>query len=148
MKRTLLAVQNRRDTDNAFYAKNAKSIQAKRKALRNTTVRGRMSVCLQNSKQRAKKIGKDNDLTIEFLCALWSEQDGMCAVSGRELSLETGESRIKSDLVSIDRINSDGDYTQDNVWLVVSTINYAKGIQTYEEFVAMCKQVVENYNEA
>lgn len=35
-------------------------------------------------------------------------------------------------------------YTRDNVWLTTTQANFAKGVQSYPEFVEFCKQVVEN----
>ena len=133
-------------TPESYYSKNRLSVQAQRKARRNGTVRGRMNLMLDNARQRAKKSGWGFDLTLDFLCALWEEQEGLCAITKQPLGLQTQENRISSSLVSIDRIDSEGGYTQDNIWLVQGKVNYAKGTQDYEGFVEMCKQVVENYN--
>lgn len=144
-KMTLLTPEYKREYNNEYYKKNSNSINASRKARKNTVVRGRMSALIGNSRQRAKEKGWEHDLTLDFLCALWEEQKGLCALTGVPLSLEPAGPRWSSSLVSIDRIDNSLGYTQDNVWLVTVKINFAKGTQTLEEFFSMCKLVVENY---
>lgn len=126
-----------------YYSKNKESIQAKRKETRNTTLRGRCSALKANAASRSKTKGWPFDLTIDFLVDLWNEQEGYCALTGRELLIGSTNRRWSEDLVSIDRIDNNKGYTKDNVWLVAQPVNYAKGVQTLEEFVRMCRQVIE-----
>lgn len=142
-----LHLVEKRAYDRKYYQKNSVHIQAQRRVLKNKTVRGRMLALAGNAKQRSKRIGWSYNLSVDFLCALWEEQRGLCAITKMPLSLEKEDSRWNSSLVSLDRIDSSKGYLQDNVWLVTSKINYAKGTQTYEEFVGMCKEVVEGSGE-
>lgn len=127
----------------AYFEENRERIYERRKVRRNSTVNGRMIGIIGNAGTRAKKEGFEFDLTKEFLIKMWDDQKGLCAITGTPMSLFAEETR-HSNLVSLDRIDANKGYTVDNVWLVCSKINYAKGVQSYEEFVEMCKAVVEN----
>lgn len=138
--------EEKRAYNNQYYAANAKAVQAQRRARKNSTIRGRMLSLKVNAVSRAREMGWSCDLTLDFLCALWEEQGGLCALTGKTLSLEKEKQRWGGILVSLDRIDSSKGYTQDNVWLTTTAVNYAKGVQSLEDFVEMCKTVVEKFN--
>jgi len=145
MKMTLLTDQAKRNSNNEYYNKNKKSIQAQRRAQRNSSVKARMVVLTGNSKTRAKKNGWEHDITSTFLCSLWEGQEGICALTGDTLSLITTEGkRDKSGIVSLDRIDSERGYVEDNVCLVTAQSNFSKGSNSYEDYVELCKKIVEN----
>jgi hypothetical protein len=129
----------------SYYDLNSEKIQIQRKERKNSSISGRMLAIVGNAKARAKREGWDFNLTQEFLVKLWYIQEGLCAITKEPLTLQTEETRWKGTLVSLDRIDSEFGYTQDNVWLVCIKVNYAKGVQTYDEFIEMCKKAVENY---
>lgn len=125
-----------------YYQDHKEEISSKRYDRRNESVRGRMAALKHNSKARAKRQGWEHDLTIDFLVELWESQGGLCALTGRELEIRSTNERWKQDLVSLDRVDSSKGYTTDNVWLVSQPVNYSKGVQTVDEFVEMCRQVI------
>ncbi len=73
------------------------------------------------------------------------EQEGRCALSGREMALVVGmggrggKNRLA---LSIDRIDSWGNYTRDNIQLVCAALNLMKGDLSSDEFRYWCAQVV------
>lgn len=140
-----MTAQEKLDYNQSYFEANKEKIYAQRKARRNTTVRGRLYALCNNARIRANRESWDFDLTVDFLEDMWLEQKGICAISGVQMVLTspTGK-RFSNDVVSIDRIDSYGGYTQDNIWLVSSKVNYAKGVQSYEEFLEMCRQIVRN----
>ena len=80
------------------------------------------------------------DISNDELDNLYDEQGGLCAYTGVVLSFNDGD-KAK---VSLDRIDSTLPYTIDNVQLTCAYVNICKQSLTDEEFVAMCRLVVNN----
>lgn len=82
-------------------------------------------------------------LTKDILKGQLKLQNGLCALSGIELTcwLENGK-RFKTN-ASIDRINAGEPYSPDNIQLVCSALNSWRGDTDLKEFVWFCKQVTE-----
>lgn len=99
------------------------------------TVKGRL-VSIYNSAKKRSKL-KDIEFTIipEDLVEIYYKQNGKCAISGLEMSLESS-SRHKANtfIVSIDRIDSDKGYTKDNIQFLCWQINKMKSNLTEDEF--------------
>lgn len=83
----------------------------------------------------ALKRGYEFELTAHDFQDIWDAQGGRCAYTGLELTEENW---------SPDRFDNDRGYEKDNVRIVVRDVNYAKQSLAYEEFVNLCKLVVEN----
>ena len=81
------------------------------------------------------------DITIGEVLALFYNQDRKCALSGIDLIMDE---RNGDRTASLDRIDSNGGYTIDNVQWVHKDINMAKRRMSNDEFVAMCSLVAEN----
>lgn len=137
--------ESKKLTNNAYYSRNSIQIQEKRKKRKNTSIRGRLTSCLGNARQRSKVDGYECDLDLDYLCNLWETQEGRCALTNEVLTLEREVKRWSSSLVSIDRIDNTKGYTKDNVWLVMTKVNFAKGTQSVKDFVEMCRKVVFNH---
>lgn len=88
-----------------------------------------LAKALRSARGRARQKRKRCDLDLASLTELWREQKGRCALSG----LRFHEERIAGAFVprpfsiSIDRINPGGGYTIDNVQLVCTAVNFARG---------------------
>lgn len=81
------------------------------------------------------------EIDIEFIDAMYEEQDGLCSLSG----LPIGWSKVGwHHSASIDRIDSNKGYTTDNVQLVHKKLNMMKGTLSNEEFIELCTAVSEN----
>lgn len=78
-------------------------------------------------------------LSYEEIDKLWERQNCKCALTGRTMSNKYNAKR--NIRVSLDRINSNGDYILSNVQLVVGQVNIAKNTMTNLDFIAMCKEV-------
>jgi hypothetical protein len=81
------------------------------------------------------------EITKEDITRLCIDSKGKCAISGMPLTTYFN-SPFKA---SVDRIDSSLGYTTDNVQLVATMVNTAKNKYSMEEFLEMCKAVVE-YN--
>lgn len=100
---------------------------------------------LNDSKQRAKKRNIYNDIIIDDLYELWNIQNGKCAISGIELTTESYNGRVNTN-VSIDRIDSTKGYTKLNIQLVCSAVNMMKGALSTDELIFFCKNILKQNN--
>lgn len=83
----------------------------------------------------------DYTLTLDYLDALWKKQGGRCAYTNLELSFGNN---VDECTVSLDRIDSSGDYAEGNVQFVHKTINQMKWDLTDMEFRNFCVLVARN----
>jgi hypothetical protein len=106
----------------------------------NKSVEHRLRYIIQLGKQRAKKKGIAFNLDLPFLLALWEKQSGKCVYSGVPLEYQDNHPHT----VSLDRIDSSKEYTEDNVQFVCTIVNYIK--QRFEEkaFFNFCLSVAQN----
>jgi CRISPR/Cas system Type II protein with McrA/HNH and RuvC-like nuclease domain len=86
---------------------------------------------------------KQCDITESNLLLLWEQQNSRCAYCGTEMTYERGGRKVTS--VSVDRINSSGHYTMDNVVLTCWACNSGKGTMTPEEYFQHCKKVAQQH---
>lgn len=84
----------------------------------------------------------DFKVTPEFLWNLFLQQNKKCALTGLEIKLG---SRIKQQTASLDRIDSNKGYTEDNVQWVHKDINIMKSKYGQDYFIQMCKLVSSNF---
>ena len=91
----------------------------------------------------------DCDLTIEEGWALFRQQNGKCALTGRELFIDpqyarhhVGQQSIQT--ASLDRIDSSRGYIKWNVQWVHVKVNRMKWDLDQDEFVRLCREVVTN----
>jgi hypothetical protein len=92
---------------------------------------------LWDAKLRAKKLNKEFDLTLSFLSDLFNKQQKRCHYSGIPLVGKTNDPFS----ISIDRVNSFGGYTQDNVVLCAAAINTMKFDVPLDIFLQMVEQI-------
>ena len=103
----------------------------------NSTIEGRARVFLRNAKNSAVKRGQVFALTVADIVECWHTQWGVCAYSGRQMTLEAGQLNT----VSIERINSGVGYTPENTILVCQAINRIKSDFEFSEFYDLCRDV-------
>lgn len=83
-------------------------------------------------------------LESDDLLGLFIEQRGKCSISGAQFRIEKVESgRINRLRPSVDRIDSRGHYTPDNVHLVCAIVNTMKSDMTQAELLRWCQRIVE-----
>ena len=79
-------------------------------------------------------------ITVEHLRDAWQRQRGLCAYTKLPLSSEAHQLNT----VSLDRVDSDKDYTDDNIQLVCVPINRMKLDMTEDRFIELCSLVTKN----
>ncbi len=79
--------------------------------------------------------GYEWELSPEIVDTIYSEQKGRCALS----DIPIGWSTVGWDhTASIDRIDNDVGYTEDNIQLVHKRVNMMRGSLPVEEFIEIC----------
>ena len=113
-----------------------------------------MNTLLSRTKTRAKAAGIPFNLKYEDLEALFDKQEGRCALSGRPMThlYSTCPDLPKTLLrnptnTSVDRIDSDGDYSLTNIQLTQCVCNMSKQDQGNTAFIEMC-HAISNWNKA
>jgi len=100
-----------------------------------------VSSLLGKIKYRATKTNRDFSLSVDDILKMWISQNGRCAITGDEITIDVGRGHVLTNL-SIDRRDSDNGYTKDNIQLCTVAANRSKQTMTMVEFVDFCKRVV------
>lgn len=90
--------------------------------------------------RRARIKGYDVDFGPDFIEELYKLQNGYCAYTGDKLSIQAG----LPSTFSLDCVDSSVGYTKSNVMLVTWEVNNAKQDRSMDDFVLLCKKVVDN----
>ena len=113
-----------------------------------------MHTLLSRTKARAKASGIPFSLKYEDLEQLFDKQEGRCALSGRPMThlYRTCPDQPKTLLrnptnASVDRIDSDGDYSVTNIQLTQCICNMSKQDQGNAAFIEMC-HAISSWNKA
>ena len=86
------------------------------------------------------KLSQRRDLDIDFLCQLYENQKGLCALSDRQMTFITGQGLVTTN-ISIDRINPIGPYEEGNIRLVCRQANIMKQRLSDEDLADWCKDI-------
>lgn len=85
-------------------------------------------------------------LTMDILADCMERQHNCCALTGWHIRFpDLREQGVGH--ASVDRINSDGDYTPDNIQLLDKRINMMKQAYSQEFFIAACRAVAAHCTE-
>ena len=109
----------------------------------------RINRLFHNAKARSKRFslnGRDInfDISQNDLLNLWLNQDGKCALTG--LCMRLNGNRYQEDIVSLDRIDSNGGYTKDNIQLVAYRANVLKRDMSIQDFHKYCARDIVKRN--
>lgn len=86
------------------------------------------------------------DITPEMAWKKYLEQNGKCAISGIEIKFAKNLrcNRVKEQTASLDRINSNLPYVENNIQWVHKKINELKWNLSTEELIYWCKLILKN----
>lgn len=99
---------------------------------------------LTDAKTRTKKYNKPEcDVDRDYLYSLFKKQNGRCAYSGVELSLQKSSPLV----LSLDQIDPTKGYIKDNVQWLAWAVNRAKGDMDEQTFLDMCRVITEKCND-
>lgn len=105
-----------------------------------------MMELLRTLKYRSiKRCGQESNLDIDFLLALWQEQDGKCFFSGQTLKEPVYYGRGRNwDIASIDRLDPSLGYIKGNVAWCCWGCNSGKSDFQLNEYLNLCKKIADN----
>lgn len=83
-------------------------------------------------------------LTIDDVADLMEDQNGLCALTGWDISFPDWGHSDKAP-ASIDRIDNSIGYAKENIQLVVRKVNMMKQQYTQDEFIEVCKAVANRW---
>lgn len=84
---------------------------------------------------------KGGDIDWRFLREMWDNQSGKCAITGNEMTFSLGHGRIYSNC-SVDRIDSDGIYSRNNIRLTCTGVNLIRGKMTDIQLIDFCEKIL------
>ena len=90
---------------------------------------------------KGKYKGIKFNITLKDLYKLYKKQNGLCVISGIEMTYIVGGG-FKDKNISIDRIDNSKGYIKNNIQLVCSRINIMRGNLSYDELLGFCKNIV------
>ena len=97
------------------------------------------------TKSRMRRItAADAAPTTEMVIGLWEKQQGVCAITGRQMTHIHGDGRVRTN-ASVDRIDNERGYSPDNIRLVCAHANIMRNNLSDDELYAWCKSVVEAF---
>ena len=88
------------------------------------------------------KLQTRRDLDINLLLRLWEEQEGKCALSGRDMTYTCGNGIVQTN-ISIDRIDPLGPYEDGNIRLVCRQANIMKQRLSDDDLASWCKDITD-----
>lgn len=83
------------------------------------------------------------ELTIEEAWSIFKNQNECCALTGDKIDFSSTIPWYKQTTASLDRIDSNLNYTKDNVQWIHKDVNQSKWDFSTEKFIEICKKVYE-----
>ena len=101
---------------------------------------------LTKYKSSAKHRNIEFSITVDDIWDLYIKQNKKCALSGIDIHfpIDSYEFELHNWTCSIDRIDSGGNYTIDNIQLVHKDINRIKQHYSQDYFIEMCTKIADN----
>lgn len=100
------------------------------------------SIYFNRVKERADARDIKFHIDKEMMWNKYIEQKGKCALTGLDIKLQRNYKKRGKMTASLDRIDSDKDYTLDNIQWVHKDVNRMKNAFSEEYFLEICKLVV------
>lgn len=99
--------------------------------------------------QSEERVVKNKDLfgftsdqaLYDFLIELWKQQEGQCKLTGLSMVLNVIKGETNDMIVSVDRIDSDSQYSPENLQLTCWFANRWKGTTPNDQFINLLKKV-------
>ncbi len=135
----------KKENNKTRYAK-YKDNYLKRRSDFSKTIRGKLYNLLEAARGRAKKNNLPINIDLDFLIELYEQQNGKCKLTNLDFTFElrSEDKHFMPFNPSIDKIDSKGGYTKDNIRLVCVIVNLALNQFGEENFKLMCEAYINN----
>lgn len=127
-----------KEQDKRTYCNNKEKIKIKNKRRYTNLSLDEKFIQLVNTASKRKN--KKCFITVEHLHDVWQRQKGLCVYTKLPLTSESHQLNT----VSLDRVDSNKEYTVDNIQLVCVPINRMKLDYTEKQFMELCHLVTHN----
>jgi hypothetical protein len=144
-KRTADSIQKKIDDKNREFDRKEMRRKYLENYAKNNPIKYRARTLWTSAYYRAKKKGLEFNLTIEWIQSRL--QEGICSVTGlpfeiKEYSKNGNLEKLSPYAPSLDRINSDKGYTEDNVQVVLNNYNKFKSDSRTEDSIIIARALV------
>lgn len=97
-----------------------------------------------STRKRAKRQDLEFNLTPEYLKELYENQNGLCAITGIQIILNSN-TRLEKDLslASVDRIDNSLGYVKGNIHFTCLGFNYMRNSTSLEHAVSFLNKIME-----
>lgn len=102
------------------------------------------AVYFSRVKANAKTKEREFIITKQSIWEQWIKQDKKCALSGVKLVIERNYKKLKIMTASLDRIDSEKGYTNNNIQWVHKHLNQMKSNHSQDYFLKLCR-LITNY---
>lgn len=99
--------------------------------------------CVRQARTRAKLRQREFGLTIAFARSLFFKQQGLCSISKIQFQPFNQSAKSNPFRPSIDRIDTNGGYSKDNVRLVCWGVNAGLNEFDFADYLKICRSVSE-----
>lgn len=130
-------IEKAREQDKRYYIRNKDKVRIKNKRRFTNLSLDKKFAFLLYTAQKRKTVKVF--ISLQNIKDVWEKQEGRCAYTDLPLTSEAHQVNT----VSLDRIDSSKDYTEDNIQLVCVPINRMKLDYTEEQFVYLCNKVAQ-----
>jgi 5-methylcytosine-specific restriction endonuclease McrA len=103
----------------------------------NRNKRRRLYIVATNTNRHAAKFGVKGKVTQAQLKKLWDKQGGVCALTGRVLTIDSAE------LDHVVSLSVGGSNNVTNLRWLYADVNQMKGTLSDKKFIDLCREVVE-----
>ena len=100
----------------------------------------------RNYFSRLVKSDRHKQVTADDCISIYEKQNGLCAITGIPLTRVAGQGRVYTN-ASMDRIETGGPYTVDNVRLVCYIVNVMRNDMQDNELLWWSKQITKGLEE-
>lgn len=131
-----------------IMSRNRKGTAKRNEAVPNlvSVLKQRISGALANDLRRSR-LTERPDLTMNYLLSLFYEQNGLCALSGRKMSLAPAVGgKPHPDTLSLDRIDFSRPHIRGNVRFVTYQVNLARGRWGDTRLLELCLDIVVHFH--
>lgn len=121
-----------------------------RKRKHHPSIAGVVLTKIKNRLKRGRGRVLDCTITLDNIWEKYLEQNKLCALTGEVVYFpKTSEDYEKSEYTaSVDRIDSDQGYTQENIQVVHKDLNRMKWDLSQDQFIEYCRKVANLHKES